>query len=379
VLGICAVVVATGCKSGGGARPAPAPVEAAPPAPVTHEAAKETKASGEPATAGQDASCKPSGAACFDRAQVTSEKEPSRAERELERCLGCEDAPPASYRLLATLREDRNAKIEAREALMLGIRRHPASAVLWLGLARLELSLGHSKQGLEAMASAHRLMPSDEDVEREYKAALAHYGTDEDRLSADIDRLILEAAGRAELDDFKGALDTLQMALIKAARVHHLTALVQQRMGLVHLRQGDRKAAAAVLEKALALEKDPTPLRAEALVSYAEALLGTNRADDAIKAAEQAIAIEPKNPLAHANLGIARAMKNDREGAMKALAAACDYGLSRRLTLTEFLAIGPPIEKLKAHPEFAPMLKRAWPKSPYPPPEPQPPQPPKKK
>jgi tetratricopeptide (TPR) repeat protein len=310
--------------------------------------------------------CQPSGAACFDRAQRASEKEPTRAEQQLEACLGCDDAPPASYRLLATLREDRNAKVEAREALMLGVRRHPSSAVLWLGLGRLELALGHSKAGIEAMASAHRLMPSDENVEREYNDALSRYGTDEDRVAAEVDRLVLEAAGRAELNDYKGALKTLQSALQKTAKVPHLAALVEQKIALVQLRHGDRRSAIDALEKSLALEKSPSELRADALISYSEALLGTKRVEDAIRAAEEAITIEPKNPLAHANLGIAKAMKNDRDGAMTALGTAFAFGLARRLTLTEFMTIGPPIDKLKNHPDFAPMVRRAWPHATYP-------------
>jgi tetratricopeptide (TPR) repeat protein len=372
----CVVLLAAAaasCRSGGGGHAA----GGSSPSPVAQDPKKEDPVKPTAADAPQPAEsaevgaaramCTPSGAACFDRAQSTSEKEPLKAERELEACLGCDDAPPASYRLLATLREDRNARAEAREALILGVRRHPSSVLLWRGLSRIEIALGHGKAGIEAIAYAHRLTPSDEDIEREYKDTLARFGTDEDRIAADVDRLILEAAGRAEINDFKGAAETLQAALQKGAKVPRCAALVHQRIGLLSLRRGNRKDALAELEKALGSVPDSNALRAETLVSYSEVLLALNRADDAMRAANEAIRIEPKNALAHANLGIARAVKNDREGAMQSLSAAVELGLARRLTLAEFLAIGPPIDKLKNHPDFAPMVHRAWPKSQYPP------------
>jgi tetratricopeptide (TPR) repeat protein len=269
--------------------------------------------------------------------------------------------------LLAAIREDRGAKAEARDALKLGVRRHPNNELLHLALGRVELSLGQKADGLTALATAHRLHPSDEDVEREYKDALSHYGTDEDRVEAEVQQLVLEASGRVEIDDYKGARATLKAALDKSAKVPRLEALVHERMALVAMRKGEHQAARDELERALALEKSPSPLRAEALVSYSEVLISLSRALDAIRAAEEAIGIEPKNALAHANIGIAYSLKNDRDGAIKALGRAFDCGLSRKLTLDEFLAIGPAIDKLKSHPDFVAMVRRAWPASAYPP------------
>jgi tetratricopeptide (TPR) repeat protein len=314
-----------------------------------------------------DNACAPSGASCFDRAQTYSDDEPMRAETLLLACSACDDAPPATFRLLAAIREDRGATAEARDALKQGVRKHPNNGLLYLALGRLEIAVGHKTEGLAALATAHRLHPSDEDVEREYKEALARHGTDEDRVEAAVDQLVREAAGRVEIDDYKGARDTLKTALDRSGKIPRLVALVHERLALVALRKGEHQAARDELEKSLAADKAPSGLRAETLVSYSEVMLSLDRPQDAIRAAEEAIVIEPMNPLAHANIGIAHSMRNDRDGAMKALSRAFDCGLSRKLSLGEFLAIRP-IDKLKSHPDFGPMVRRAWPSSSYPPP-----------
>ena len=267
---------------------------------------------------------------------------------------------------MATLRSDRGSKMEARDVLREGLRLHAESEALWLALARAELALGRSREGLSAYATARRLHPDDETLEREYSEALARVGTDEDRAEADVQSLLLEATGRAEIDDLNGARDTLRAALGRAAKWPHLAALVRHKLAMVYLRQGEAKLALDEMEKLFAIEREPSDLRTDALVTYSEVLLALGRAEDAKRAAEQAIASAPKNTLAYTNLAIARVVTGDKEGAIDALHRAFDLGLARRLTLAEFLAIGPAIEKLKDHPDFAPMVRRAWPKSAYP-------------
>jgi Flp pilus assembly protein TadD len=121
------------------------------------------------------------------------------------------------------------------------------------------------------------------------------------------------------------------------------------------------------LVEAMSADKTATELRGEVLVSYAEVLLSEGKLGEAEQAANEAIQIEPKNPLAHANLAIARSLSGNSDGAMSAFEQAFDTGLARRLTLNDFLGIGPPIEALKKHPNFASMVKRAYPSSQYPP------------
>ncbi len=276
-------------------------------------------------------------------------------------CLTCVDAPPASYQLLATLLGDRGAQEEARETLQLGTKRFPSSVLLQQSLGRLSLAMGRHREGISALAEAHRLRPNDEDIEAEYELALAAHGTKEDRIEAELQPLLLEATGRYEIDDSAGAIEVLQTALAKTASVPRLRALVHHRLAMVHLGAGHLAQAKKHLEAAMRAEKDHTDLRAEVLVSYAEVLLSEGKLGDAEKAANEAIDIAPKNPLAYANLAIARSLAGNRDGAISAFEKAFDSGLARRLTLHDFMAIGKPIDALKAHPGFAEMVKRAYP------------------
>lgn len=305
--------------------------------------------------------CDPSGTACFSKAEERSEADPAGAAEALRLCLGCPDTPPAAYRLLATLHQDRSKNDEARQILLLGTRRFPSNGELLVALGRLSIGMGRTSEGISWLGQAHRLRPSDEDLADEYKNALARHGTPEDRLEAELSPLLLEATGRYELDDAKGAVDVLQQALKKSKGAPRLRALVHHRLGIVYLAAGQHGPAKEHLEAGLRDEKAPTALRAELLVSYAEVLLSVGKLAEAENAASNAIEIEPSNPLAHANLAIARAMLGDRTGAIEALEDAFEAGLARRLTLDDFMAIGP-IKTLEELPEFQAMVKRVYPR-----------------
>ena len=337
------------CKSAG----PPSPSEPPPPPPPNVEAS--------------DSICAPTGTACFSRAEQRSDADPAGAEQALRLCLTCIDAPPASYQLLATLLGDRGAKDEARQTLQLGVRRFPTSVLLLRALGRLSLAMGRHHEGISALGSAHRLRPNDEDIASEYREALRAHGTQEDRLEAELQPLLLEATGRFEIDDTSGAIGVLEAALSKSAAVPRLRALVHHRIAIVHLGTGELAKAKKHLEAAMTTEKEHSELRADLLVTYAEVLLSEGKLDDAEKAAGEAIEIEPRNPLALANLAIARSLAGNAEGAMTAFEQAFESGLARRLTLSDFLAIGRPIEALKGHPKFPAMVKRAYPSSEYPP------------
>jgi tetratricopeptide (TPR) repeat protein len=344
VILICAVA----CRSGGA--PSPSSDPAPPPPPAEAESI-----------------CAPTGNACFTRAEQRSESDPAGAEEDLRRCLTCIDAPPSSYQLLASLLADRGAKEEQRQTLQLGVRRFPTSVLLLRSLGRLSLALGRHREGISHLGQAHRLRPNDEEIAAEYRDALKSHGTKEDRLEAELQPLLLEATGRFEIDDAKGAIGVLETALVKSAPVPRLRALVHHRIAIVHLGSGHLTEAKKHLVEAMSAEKNGSELRADVLVSYAEVLLSEGKLEEAEKAAGEAIQIEPKNPLAHANLAIARALAGNEEGAMSAFEAAFDTGLARRLTLSDFLAIGRPIEALKDHPGFTAMVKRAYPSAQYPP------------
>jgi tetratricopeptide (TPR) repeat protein len=218
------------------------------------------------------------------------------------------------------------------------------------------------------MGKAHQLRPEDQDLEREYQHALSEHGTKEERLEAEIFPLLLEATGRYELDDPSGAIDALNLALNKVKRVPRLSALVRYRIALVLLSTGEGKKAVHHLETALNGIRGDGQLKADVLVSYSEALLSVERVDAAAKAAASAVELDPTNPLGHANLAIARQRKGNADGAIEAFKVAFAKGLARRLSMAQFLAISS-VDGLRSHPEFVPMVKSAWPRTPYPPPE----------
>lgn len=297
------------------------------------------------------------------RAESLLESDAKKGESLLDACIACEDAPPAAFRLLATAREDRGAKADARDCLRSGVVRHPSSDLLWVALARMELALGRAREALSAYATADRLRPSDEMLANEYRQALEKHGTDEEKKEAAVTELVLEASGRAETGDLRGAEQTLRLAREKAGKVSRLVALVDLKIAMVLVRRGEHAKALALLESVPKNGALDASMRAEANVASSEVLLALKRPKDAVRAAESAIQLEPRNVLAHTNLGVAFAASGDKDRAMEALKRACELGLARRLTYQEFMAIGAPIESLKSRADFDAMVKSAWPRS----------------
>lgn len=305
--------------------------------------------------------CTPSAGACHTRGEALLEADPGAAEDLLNECLSCDDVGPATYQLLATVRADRGADDRARELLQAGVRRFPQSVLLWQGLGRLELAMGRHREGLSALGAAHRLNPDDEALSDEYRSLLARYGTEEDRLESIVHPLLLEAVGRFEIDDPEGSLQVLAIALKKADKSPRLRALVRSRLASVLVSLRRYAEARKHLELALHDEPKASSLRAELLVTDSEVRLAGGDVAGAIHAASEAVELEPKNPLAHANLGVARALAGNVAGAIDALYRAVDCGLGRRLTKAQFLGIGPPLERLKSLPDFQRLLEHGWP------------------
>ena len=306
-----------------------------------------------------------SGPECHRAAETLAEGDPARGEQALVRCLECADAPPSVYTLLASLRSELHQPDSARRALQDGVRRYPDNGLLWMALGRHELSAGRHREGLQALATARRLRPDDQNLADEHDHHLLRYGSDEDRIEAKIQPLLQEAAGRFELEDKSGALRALEAALVEAKGQSRLEAQIRHRMALVHLSSGELALAQSNIEMALAILPIQTPQRAEVLLTDAEVLLSMNRPKDAAAAAQTAIDLDPANPLAYANLGIARSLSGDPEAAITSLEQGFRWGLARRLTPDQFLAI-PAIEKLKGHARFPALMRSAWPERPYP-------------
>lgn len=306
-----------------------------------------------------------SGYECHRSAETLADQDPAQGEVALVRCLECVDAPPSAYTLLASLRSELHRPDDARRALQDGVRRYPNNGLLWMALGRLELANGRSREGLQALGTARRLRPDDANLAEEHDHYLLRYGSDEDRIEAKIQPLLLEATGRFELDDRGGALRALEAALVEVKGYSRLEAQVRHRMALVHLSAGELAQAQSNIELALAALPPTTTQRAEVLLTDAEVLLSLNKPKEAATAAQSAIELEPANPLAYANLGIAKALTNEPEAALNALEQGFRWGLARRLTPDQFLEI-PAIQKLKSNPRFPSLMRSAWPERPYP-------------
>jgi tetratricopeptide (TPR) repeat protein len=354
----CCALLLIACRTSGTPEPEnPSPVPQA--STVSTEPAKVSPQ----VAAAEDPPCAKGGPACYARAESILESDAKRGESLLDACVACDDAPPSAFRLLATAREDRGAKVEARECLRQGIAKYPSSDLLWVALARIEISTGRPREALSAYAHAERLRPADEVLANEYHDALERFGTDEEKRESIVSQLVLEAAGRAETGDLKGAEQTLKIAREKAGRVSRLLGMVDLKIAMVLVRRGEHSRALSLLEPLQRNNALDASLRAEAQVACSEVLLALKRPRDAVKAAESAIALEPMNVLAHANLGVAWAASGEKDRAMTALKKACELGLPRRLTFQEFMAIGPAIESLKARADFNAMVRAAWPRA----------------
>lgn len=301
--------------------------------------------------------------ACLKEAEALESKDAKASEQLLGRCAECSDVSPSIFGLLSTLQFERGDGDSARETLRKGVARFEYSVLLWRSLGRLEISTGQAPAGLSALGRAHRLKPRDEALKDEYHYALARYGTEADRAAAEVEPMLLDAIGRHELDDHEGARRVLTRALLRAKGVPQLEAKVHHRTAVIRLAQGQLKDASEHVEKALELEKKPSALRSRVLLLQAELLISSEKLAEAAEAASSAIEITPREPLAHANLAIAKSLMNDMEGAFSALQKAFESGLARRLSKKEFLKIGPAIEKLRAHPGFPQLLRSAWPQS----------------
>ncbi len=298
---------------------------------------------------------------CLKEAEALESKDPKASERLLGQCAQCADVSPSIFGLLSTLQFERGDGASARETLRRGVARFEYSVLLWRSLGRPEISMGQAPAGLFALGRAHRLKPNDEPLKDEYHYALARYGSNADRAAAEVEPMLLDAIGRHELDDHEGAHRVLARALSRAKDVPQLAAKVHHRTAVIHLAEGRLKEARAHVQKALELEQKPSALRSLILLLQAELLISSEKLTEAAEAANSAIKISPREPLAHANLAIAKSLMNDVEGAFSALQKAFESGLARKLSKKEFLKIGPAIERLRSHPGFAELLRSAWP------------------
>ncbi len=304
--------------------------------------------------------CAPTVAKCTEGAEALAEDDLNAALARAKICAACPGAPPTAYRLLASLETDGGHDADALATLRTGADRFEHNTNLWLALARAEMAASNPRRGIRAYAQVRRLAPQDENIEREYQYALAQHGTDEEKIEAKVAPLLLEAVGRYELDDTKGAAATLTAALAAAKGAPRIEAKVHHRLALIALSEGASKKAHQHFAAGLALLPNPTPARAELLLGYAELLVLDGRMKDAIAAASEATSIDPDQPLAHTNLAVAYAEIGKIDEALAALDRAAKAGIARRLSRKALLQIGG-LSKLAEDPRFEAWLDRTWP------------------
>lgn len=370
------LLLASACRSGGAPAAAPAPFAArggaqargpreSQPQRGGHgwaDTATVTPGSRLEAAVVEPTECTPkSGAACLRAAQELAERDPVAAESALRGCVTCAAAPSAAHRLLAAVLEERGAGPEALEVLRRAARSFPHDAPTQLALARLAQELGRGPESLSAYDAALRLRPEDPALEQERDAAVARFGSAVEQLEVGVAPLLREAEERAELQDLEGAGEALRAALTLAAHEPRVAAVIRHRLAIVLVRQAEPARALAELERVLAVDGIAAELRAEVLVMSSEVLLGLGRAAEAAAAAEASIELAPEGSAGHTNLAIAYALLGRQHQAIEALSRAIDRGLARRITRAQLLAIGPAIEVMKRHPDFAALLRSAWP------------------
>lgn len=305
--------------------------------------------------------CQPTVAKCTEGAEGLADEDLGAGLARAKICAACPGAPPTAYRLLASLESDAGEPDAALTTLRAATERFEHNTNLWLALARAEMSASQPRRGIRAYAQARRLAPQDENIDREYQYALTKHGTPEERIEAKVAPLLLEAVGRYELDDAKGAAATLQAALAAAKGAPKVEAKVHHRLALVAMSQGASKVAHKHFAAGLALLPGPSPERADLLLGYAELLVIDGRMQDAITAATEATTIDPEQPLAHANLAVAYAEIGKIDEALASLERAAHAGIARRLTRAALLQIGG-LSKLADDPRFDAWLDRTWPK-----------------
>lgn len=296
---------------------------------------------------------------CAARAEALAEEDPRAAEALADACAACASAPVSVHLLLTSLRSERGALIEARDAALRGSSARSESALLWQALARAERALERWPEAIRAYAAARRLRPDDAALAEEERHLLARQGTEAQRLEAVLEPILLEAEARVALEDRRGAKAALDRALGLAEPVPPLAARVLLRRAVLALLEARLPEAELDLAAASAAAPPRSALAVEVAVAQSELLLALGRPEAAELAARGALAVEPENPLAHTNLALALAKRGMIEPALAALEAAIAAGLARRLGRVELLAI-PGIERLRAHPRFDRLLEQAW-------------------
>jgi tetratricopeptide (TPR) repeat protein len=191
---------------------------------------------------------------------------------------------------------------EAERALKVLTDRGANNPKLWLVYARTQQALGNLQGARQAYSRAMESAWKDPRFSTAYGEALLEEG-----LYAQAG----EALGRAT-----------------SANPEHLQARVTAALATLYLRQRPEESAAKAVQEVLAREAELTPaLKARALAARGELALASGNADEAIKDADAALALNPEEP--YALFGRARALAAKKDPAAR---AAFEAAVAKRRT-----------------------------------------------
>lgn len=297
---------------------------------------------------------------CRGLAEATVERDPVKGLRLLRACLDCPGSTPSTYARIADLERGRGAPDAALATLRAGTREHPRAALLWQLRGRLALTVGATREGLDALTRARRLRPDDAVLAGEVAEAERRHGDAETKAQRAAEPLLAEASSRFDAGAYDEAASALQEALRSARDAPGLRGEIRRRLALVYVAQDAPKKARAELERGLIEASRPGPVRAALLLTHSDVLLGLGEIETALVSASAAAELTPDDPLPLANVAIARAMRGETKAALAALRKAVDLGLPARLTREDLLAI-PGLAKIARRPDFKALVDEGWP------------------
>lgn len=297
---------------------------------------------------------------CRTLAEATLAHDAVKGLRLLRACMQCGPKTPGDFARLADLERSAGDTQTALQTLRAGTREHADSGLLWQLRGRLALDLGDVKEGLMALTQARSLQPDNELLGAELQDAVQKHGEDEARARVEVSSYIEEAAAafaRQALDEAKAVLKT---ALSRTEGAPKTRADILQRLALVCIAQGQLPEARKHLQDALQDVPDRGAQRADLLVTLSDVLIAQDDAAGALISASAAAEMNPRDPLAHANVALSRALRKQWRPALAALKVAIDRGLPSRLTREELLSLRGFVAMGK-NADFKALVNEGWP------------------
>jgi eukaryotic-like serine/threonine-protein kinase len=193
----------------------------------------------------------------------------------------------------------------------------PDSAAIRVSLALMQLGTGKVDEAVAALQQAIRQRPNDDEAHRLLARAFARQGKT-DAAIAEFQRAIEIRPGywrnSSALGAFYYRAGRYREAVIAFQRVTLLqpdSAWGYSNLGAAYAAAGDNPRALENFTRAIAIEPDEVALSNVGTIHYAE-----RRYAEAAQAFERAVALGPKNPVGHRNLGDAYLKLGRREKAM---------------------------------------------------------------